>query len=76
MTGECIEASRKFHHKFKYFPEFPDDVIMEEPSACKEFCELLEHCIKTGIDKTIENYGTEPPTSFEFPDIFIDYYDH
>ncbi|MDE5621152.1 MAG: hypothetical protein K2I80_11680 [Ruminococcus sp.] len=75
MTNEFEKIIGKFHDKFKYFPEFPDDVITDS-LICKEFCEVLEDCIETGIDKTIEKYGTEPPTSFEFPDIFIDYYDY
>lgn len=75
MTKECTEMHNKFYHHFRYFPEVPFDVIMERPEASTEFCEVIKRCIETGIDETIEKYGTEPPTEFEFPDEFIDDYD-
>lgn len=72
MTNKCIELKSRFLRKFSYCVKVPFDVIMEEPKACERFCEIVERSIDTGIDETIEAYGTTPPRSFEPSKIFID----
>lgn len=72
MTKNCTEIRNKFYDKFRYFPNAPFEVVMEEIKASNEYCKVLQHCIETGIDETIKMYGTEPPTSFGLPDIIVD----
>ena len=72
MTKICTEKTHLFFDAFGYFPNVPFDVIMEKSDASVEYCEVLQHCIETGVDETIEKYGTKPPTSFGLPDIIVD----
>ena len=72
MTKECTKWLHDHYDKFRYFAEVPFDVIMEEPQACDEFCRVLKRSIESGVDETIERYGTQPPERFGLPDILID----
>lgn len=73
MTKKCLKIKNEFHKKFGYYPEVPFDVIMEEPKVSDEFCKILEKSIKTGIDETVEKYGTDPTYGTEpFKGIYID----
>lgn len=72
MTKKCTTIKNAFYDKFHYFANVPFDVIMEEPKACEDFCEVLKRCIETGKDETIEMYGTIPPKSFDDMEIYID----
>ncbi|MEE3439943.1 hypothetical protein [Ruminococcus sp.] len=72
MTKKCKKITGEFIHIFQYYPSIPYEVITGEPEASAEYCEVLQRSIETGVDETIERYGTKPPTSFELPDIYID----
>ncbi len=60
MIKKCTEIHHAFLDKFNYFPKVPWEVIVEERRASEEFYEVVKHSIETGIDKTIEKYGTDP----------------
>lgn len=72
MNKKVNEMCRRFIYKFKYHVNVPFDVIMEEPEACERFCEIVKRSLETGVDETIEVYGTLPPLSFEPTEVFID----
>lgn len=73
MTKECIIIKNLFYEKFGYFANVPFDVIMEDKQASKNFCEVLNESIKTGVDKTINKYSTDPNYGTKkFNGIYID----
>lgn len=73
MIKKCLKVYNMFFDKFDYFPEAPGEVIMEEPDASEEFYEVVKRSIETGIDETIEKYGTDPNYGTRpFNGIYID----
>lgn len=69
MLKKCKKISEKFFDHFKYFPEFPFEVIMGEPEASEEYCRVIQNCLDDNFDYTIELYGTPAEGhSWEVPD--------
>ncbi len=60
MTKEALTVFNNFFYLFGYFSAIPEKVFFEDEAATKEFCEVLQRSIDTGVDETIEKYGTDP----------------
>lgn len=54
----------RFFDKFKYLPKFPDGLYIDndEAEVNRDFIATLQRCVETGVDETIEKYGTWKPS--------------
>ena len=59
-TNRLDEWLDRFFEVFRYLPKMPDGLYIDNDTAdvSREFIDTLKRSVETGIDETIEKYGT------------------
>ena len=62
--NKTIEWMERFSDKFGYSVKIPDGLYIDndEAEVNRDFIATLQHCVETGVDETIEKYGTWKPS--------------
>lgn len=62
--NKTIEWMERFSDKFGYSVKIPDGLFIDndEAEVNREFIATLKRCVETGVDETIEKYGTWKPS--------------